>query len=92
MGGSGIGRTLVPLSGVQDSWTDFDGTPSGIQPFGIAKGVSHAANNGDWSMDAAVDVFHLLATSLWVGLVLVAGGLPRPASARPDRLDAGSRR
>lgn len=50
--------------------------------------VSHAANSGDYSFDVAVDGFHVLATSLWVGMVLVAARLPTPLSAMPDRLDA----
>ena len=50
--------------------------------------VSHAANHGDWSLDVAIDIVHVLATSLWVGMVLVAARLPTPSSAMPDRLDA----
>jgi len=50
--------------------------------------ASHAANGGDSSMDVAVDVVHIMATSLWVGMVLVATRLPLPASAMADRLDA----
>ena len=50
--------------------------------------VSHAANSGDYSLDVAVDVVHILATSLWVGMVLVAARLPTPSSAMPDLLDA----
>jgi len=50
--------------------------------------VSHAANSGDYSFDVAVDVLHLLATSLWVGMVLIAAKLPRPSQPMSDRLDA----
>lgn len=50
--------------------------------------VSHAANSGDYSLDVVVDVMHVLATSLWVGMVVVAVRLPRPALAMSDRIDA----
>lgn len=50
--------------------------------------VSHAANSGDASLDIAVDVVHLMATSLWVGLVILAAATARPGSVAVERVDA----
>lgn len=50
--------------------------------------VSHAANDADYSLDVAVDIVHILATSLWVGVVVIGSGLPRPTPAISDRRDA----
>lgn len=55
--------------------------------------VSHAADEGDFSLRLVVDWVHLSLISLWVGEVFVAGTLvlpglkQTPAADRPDRAD-----
>jgi len=52
--------------------------------------VSHAGALGALTADVAIDMLHLGATSLWVGMVLIAVAqrLPAPGAPAPDRLDA----
>jgi putative copper resistance protein D len=52
--------------------------------------VSHAGSQGDISFDVLIDVVHMVAACLWVGVVLSAASLHWPAvgASAQQRLDA----
>jgi putative copper resistance protein D len=52
--------------------------------------VAHAGSQGDLSLDVALDVAHMFAALVWVGIVLLAVSLRLPAlgAPTPHRLDA----
>jgi putative copper resistance protein D len=52
--------------------------------------VSHAGSQEDLSIDVAIDMVHIAATCLWVGIVLLAASIRWPAigASAEQRLDA----
>jgi putative copper resistance protein D len=64
-------------------------TPAGLTVFWYTRSmVSHAASQGDFSLPLLADWLHLGLISLWVGEVLLAGGLllrPGADTAAADR-------
>jgi putative copper resistance protein D len=50
--------------------------------------VSHAANRGDFTLDVAVDWFHLALVGAWVGIVLAGARLTVPREDAPPRARA----
>ncbi|MBV8501590.1 MAG: CopD family protein [Paucibacter sp.] len=63
---------------------------SGVCVFVVTRSaVSHAASQGDLTVDVAVDAIHLALVCLWVGVVIAGARLMIPSEALPaaDRSD-----
>jgi putative copper resistance protein D len=76
----------------------FNGARGGLTMAGLLavawsrSAVSHAANAGDFAIDVAVDMLHLFAACMWVGVVWMGAGLrlPMADAAAQDRAAASA--
>jgi len=92
----GLAAWLLLAGTAWQAWATGRGARTGIAFAALLvvawsrSAVSHAAQAGDLSPDIAVDMLHLIATGLWVGMVWAGARLtlPSPDASAPDRSTA----
>ena len=72
---------LAPQGSTRDEAVRFGLSLGAVGVFVATRSVvSHAGSHGDFTVDAAVDVTHLLLVCIWVGIVVAGARLTLPSS------------